>query len=90
LRFSKPRSLSLGKINGLYRWISGRDLNAFVANGQHPSIVIALAIRLRWQLCLGLGGGSLINANVFLTPNPKVLQSLEWPRERKEAGVLDN
>lgn len=34
-RFFKPWPFSFGKANGLYRWICGRDSNAFVANGQY-------------------------------------------------------
>jgi hypothetical protein len=31
----RPLPISFGKDNGLYRWICGRDSNAFVANGQY-------------------------------------------------------
>lgn len=32
-RFFKPWPFSFGKTSGLYRWICGRESNAFVANG---------------------------------------------------------
>jgi hypothetical protein len=34
-RFFKPWPITFGKANGLYRWICGRDSNAFVANGEY-------------------------------------------------------
>lgn len=34
-RFFKPWPITLGKANGLYKWICGRDSNAFVANGEY-------------------------------------------------------
>jgi hypothetical protein len=33
-RFFKPWPIAFGKANGLYKWIRGRDSNAFVANGE--------------------------------------------------------
>ena len=41
------------------------------------------------DVCVGLGGTSLVNANVFLRPDPRVFQSSEWPSELREPGVLD-
>jgi hypothetical protein len=41
LRFFKPWPISFGKPNGLYRWICGRESNAFVANGQYTTTNIA-------------------------------------------------
>ena len=38
---------------------------------------------------VGLGGTSLVNANVFLRPDPRVFQSGEWPSQLREPGVLD-
>ncbi|KAM0716381.1 hypothetical protein Q7P37_007826 [Cladosporium fusiforme] len=37
----------------------------------------------------GLGGTSLINANVFMKPDPRVFQSSQWPEELRQAGALD-
>jgi hypothetical protein len=34
-RFFKPWPIAFGKANGLYKWICGRDSNAFVANGEY-------------------------------------------------------
>lgn len=34
-RFFKPWPITFGKANGLYKWICGRDSNAFVANGEY-------------------------------------------------------
>lgn len=34
-RLLKPWPLTIGKANGLYKWICGRDSNAFVANGEY-------------------------------------------------------
>lgn len=34
-RFFKPWPISFGKATGLYKWICGRDSNAFVANGEY-------------------------------------------------------
>lgn len=34
-RFFKPWPVAFGKANGLYKWICGRDSNAFVANGEY-------------------------------------------------------
>ncbi|GAB7327853.1 hypothetical protein MBLNU13_g11643t1 [Cladosporium sp. NU13] len=69
-RFLKPWPVTFGKANGLYKWICGKESNAFVANG--------------------LGGTSLVNANVFLKPHPQVFQSAEWPTELREPGALDS
>jgi hypothetical protein len=33
-RFFRPWSFTVGKANGLYKWICGRDSNAFVGNGE--------------------------------------------------------
>jgi hypothetical protein len=41
LRFFKPWPFSFGKRSGLYRWICGRESNAFVANGQYTTTNIA-------------------------------------------------
>lgn len=41
------------------------------------------------DVCVGLGGTSLVNANVFLRPDPRVFQAAEWPSELREPGVLD-
>jgi hypothetical protein len=41
LRFFKPWPFSFGKPNGLYRWICGRESNAFAANGQYTTTNIA-------------------------------------------------
>lgn len=38
----------------------------------------------------GLGGGSLINANVFLRPDQATLNLNEWPAEIRSQGSLDN
>lgn len=37
----------------------------------------------------GLGGTSLINANVGLEPTPVVFEDERWPEELRRAGVLD-
>ncbi len=36
----------------------------------------------------GLGGGSLINANVALMPDPEVFSKFKWPGELSDRGVL--
>jgi hypothetical protein len=41
------------------------------------------------DVCVGLGGTSLVNANVFLRPDPRVFQAAEWPSELREPGILD-
>jgi hypothetical protein len=41
LRFFKPWPSAFDKPNGLYRWICGRDSNAFMANGQYTTTDIA-------------------------------------------------
>lgn len=37
LRFFNPWPITFGKANGLYKWICGRDSNAFVANGEYTT-----------------------------------------------------
>lgn len=37
-RFLKPWPIAFGKANGLYKWICGRDSNAFVANGEYTAL----------------------------------------------------
>lgn len=37
----------------------------------------------------GLGGTSLLNANVFLRADDRTLAMKEWPPEIKQAGSLD-
>lgn len=46
LRFFKPSALSFGKSSGLYRWICGRESNAFVANGRCSSTNAVVAIEI--------------------------------------------
>jgi hypothetical protein len=36
-RLFKPWPVAFGKANGLYKWICGRDSNAFVANGEYTA-----------------------------------------------------
>lgn len=40
-------------------------------------------------ICPGLGGTSLLNANVFLKADKKTMEMDEWPEELNEEGALD-
>ena len=46
-RIFKPLPVTFGKANGLYRWICGRDSNAFVANGEYKKPASALTFDRR-------------------------------------------
>lgn len=42
-----------------------------------------------WYYLIGLGGTSLINANIFLRADEKTMGMQAWPPELREEGALD-
>lgn len=69
-----------GDPTGLYHLYVGDGQNAFVGNGSH----------LSGNLTLGLGGTSLLNANVFLKTDHRTLAQNVFPPEiRADPACLD-
>lgn len=73
-----------GDPTGMYHLIFGRGQHAVVGNGKssYPG-----KFTLRGKITdahLGLGGTSLINANVFLKANHDALRMKAWPKEIRE------
>ena len=73
---SKIAALGGGDAQGLYHLIVGEGQNAFVANGMG---------NLNWEADFtGLGGTSLLNANVFIEADRRTLSQNVFPREIRE------
>ncbi|KAH0562025.1 hypothetical protein GP486_003270 [Trichoglossum hirsutum] len=69
----------VGDATGLYHLIVGQGQNVFVGNGmsgRHLTVVDRFA-----YLSPGLGGTSLLNANVFLRADENALSMNHWPSE---------
>jgi hypothetical protein len=89
--FDKHRTLErwfpTGDITQLFQLVLGNGQHAFSAHGR-----FALSPRqlgLVSQHVAGLGGGSLINAGVFLEADERSLQMSPWPPEiRKNPSIL--
>lgn len=81
------KQVEKGTPTGMYHMIFGKGQNAFVGNGEF------LSARYEWwvaDLGTGLGGTSLINANVFMTADKATLNMKAWPPEiRENADGLD-
>ena len=79
---SKLGEFDIGDCQGLYHLIVGEGQNAFVANGKYlwgPSLIFP-----------GLGGTSLLNANVFLQADHRTLSQGVFPPEiRDDPSCLD-
>lgn len=82
----KDLYIRVGRVTGLYHWIIGKGSNAFVANGKLVSLDFKDS---GTNIPKGLGGTSLVNANVFLRPDPRVLKSPEFPSQLRQHDVLD-
>lgn len=79
-------SIASGKRTGLYHVVTGEGQNAFIGKGKlTPCIEDGGADT--WAT--GLGGTSLINANVFLECDKRTLALGAWPPElRKDPDAL--
>jgi hypothetical protein len=75
-----------GDPTGLYHLMLGDGQNAFVGNGKLTSSGTG---HLEIDEASGLGGTSLINANVFLRADDATLSMEEWPPEIRQYGSLD-
>ncbi|KAG9560589.1 hypothetical protein KCU79_g7562, partial [Aureobasidium melanogenum] len=82
----KDLYIGIGRITSLYQWIIGKGSNAFVANGKFVSLNFN---DFRTNAPGGLGGTSLVNANVFLRPDSRVLESPKFPSQLRQHAVLD-
>ncbi|KAG9760738.1 hypothetical protein KCU73_g2733, partial [Aureobasidium melanogenum] len=82
----KDLYIQFGRVTSLYQWIVGKGSHAFVANG----ILVFLDFKgFRTNALQGLGGTSLVNANVFLRPDPRIFESSKFPSELRQHAVLD-
>jgi choline dehydrogenase-like flavoprotein len=80
---SKLSRFDSGDPQGLYHLILGEGQNAFVANGKKFDLDHLLIIS-------GLGGTSLLNANVFLQADHRTLSKAAFPPEiRNDPSCLD-
>lgn len=81
---AKIADLNAGDPQGLYHLIMGEGQNAFVANGTINSC-------LKLLTCLiGLGGTSLLNANIFIEADHRTLSQDVFPPEiRNNPSVLE-
>lgn len=89
-RSGKIWDLALGLTGptGLYHLIVGEGQNAFVANGECGATWVTCALRV--NTTTGLGGTSLLNANVFLECDKRTLQLPSWPKDvRSNPDDLD-
>lgn len=81
-----------GDPTGMYHLILGRGQHAVVGNGElsAPDMRTPALHRKSTDTHPGLGGTSLINANVFLEANHDALRMKAWPKEiREDPGCLD-
>ena len=78
---------STGDPTGLYHLVVGEGQNAFIANGTSKviwhALVYVCGADASWIL-QGLGGTSLLNANVFMRADPKTLACRFWPKEIRD------
>lgn len=79
-----------GDPTGMYHLILGRGQHAVVGNGELLAPHIPTLHRQLTNAHPGLGGTSLINANVFLEANHDALRMKAWPEQiRNDPGCLD-
>ena len=74
------KALSFGNPTSMFNLILGEGQHALVARGNH----LVLMCGPQLIRSSGLGGCSLINANVYLEADPQTLQMSEWPKEIRE------
>lgn len=78
-----------GDPTGMYHLILGRGQHAMVGNGELRSAASTILDQIT-HIRLGLGGTSLMNANVFLKANHDALRMKAWPKEiRDDPHCLD-
>lgn len=70
-----------GDPTGMYHLIFGNGQNAVVCNGKQKPVCEVLAKTALIISRTGLGGTSLINANVYLEADEETLKQESWPRE---------
>jgi hypothetical protein len=78
--------VEIGDPTGLYHLMLGAGQNTFVENGKLTSPGTG---HLEIDEASGLGGTSLINANIFLRADDATLSMEEWPSEIRQYGSLD-
>lgn len=86
---SEGSTVEGGDPTGMYHLIFGKGQNAVVCNGLFPQN-LRLENRRNSPICIGLGGTSLMNANVFLEADDDTLAMKMWPPEiRNNPHCLD-
>jgi cholesterol oxidase len=71
---------------------AAKELQVSGAHGRHGSPIALFDIRVNDDvnvlMACGLGGTSLINANVCLSPDPRVFEDRAWPHEVRSDRLL--
>jgi len=77
-----------GNVQGLYHLVLGQGQNAFVGHGEYTYLHVRVR-QVLTRMRIGLGGTSLLNANVFLEADSKTLAMCAWPEALRKPGALD-
>lgn len=73
-----------GDPTGMYHMIFGNGQNAVVCNGEFFALFVRCSSSLTDKFLPGLGGTSLINANVYLEADKTTLKQQAWPKEIRD------